>query len=87
MCCDNILLGVTRSFGQPEVKLGVIPFGGTQRLVRRVGRQRALELMYSGRTVKTDEAVAIDIALRKLSLEDEASAEEPTFAVQSWRIK
>ncbi|MFT4977332.1 MAG: enoyl-CoA hydratase, partial [Myxococcota bacterium] len=51
-------------FGQPEVKLGVIPgFGGTQRLLRRVGRQRALELMMTGRNVKADEAARLGIAL------------------------
>ena len=50
MCCDIILASTAAIFGQPEVKLGVIPgFGGTQRLVRRVGRQRAMELMMTGR--------------------------------------
>ena len=64
MCCDLILAGPNASFGQPEVKLGVIPgFGGTQRLVRRVGRQRALELMLTGRTVKAEEAVRLGLAL------------------------
>ncbi len=64
MCCDLIVASPNASFGQPEVKLGVIPgFGGTQRLVRRVGRQRALELMMTGRTVKADEAVSLGIAL------------------------
>ena len=64
MCCDLILASSTAKFGQPEVKLGVIPgFGGTQRLVRRVGRQRALELMMTGRTVSAEEAVSLGIAL------------------------
>ena len=64
MACDMILAGPTAVFGQPEVKLGVIPgFGGTQRLVRRVGRQRAIELMMTGRNVKADEAVALGIAM------------------------
>jgi enoyl-CoA hydratase len=66
MCCDLILAGDRAVFGQPEVKLGVIPgFGGTQRLVRRVGRQRALELMTTGRNVKANEAVQIGLALRQ----------------------
>lgn len=65
MCCDLILAGEKAVFGQPEVKLGVIPgFGGTQRLVRRVGRQRAMELLMTGRTVKAAEAVALGIALQ-----------------------
>lgn len=75
MCCDLILAaknviddrGRPRGgavFGQPEVKLGVIPgFGGTQRLVRRVGRQRGMELMMTGRNVLADEAAAIGLAL------------------------
>ena len=65
MCCDIILSAPRAKFGQPEVNLGVIPgFGGTQRLVRRVGRQAALELMMTGRMVRADEAVSLGIALR-----------------------
>lgn len=46
-------------FGQPEVKLGVIPgFGGTQRLARLVGKGRALDLCLTGRSIKADEALA-----------------------------
>jgi enoyl-CoA hydratase len=68
MCCDLIVAGANAVFGQPEVKLGVIPgFGGTQRLVRRVGRQRALELMMTGRNVKAEESVAIGLALQVAS--------------------
>ena len=66
MCCDIILAGEKAKFGQPEVALGVIPgFGGTQRLVRRVGRQAALELMMTGRMIRADEAVDLGLALRK----------------------
>jgi enoyl-CoA hydratase len=65
MACDVTLASHAAVFGQPEVKLGVIPgFGGTQRLVRRVGSQRARELIYSGRNVKAEEAVAMGLALR-----------------------
>jgi len=64
MCCDLILASPTAVFGQPEVKIGVIPgFGGSQRLTRRVGTQRALELMMTGRNVSAEEAVSIGIAL------------------------
>lgn len=64
MACDLILAAPSATFGQPEVKLGVIPgFGGTQRLVRRVGRQRALELMLTGRNVKAPEAAALGLVL------------------------
>ena len=65
MCCDIILSGPKAKFGQPEVTLGVLPgFGGTQRLVRRVGRQAALELMVTGRVIRAEEAVSLGIALR-----------------------
>lgn len=65
MACDLILASPRAVFGQPEVKLGVIPgFGGTQRLVRRVGSMRAREIIYTGRNVKAEEAVAIGLALR-----------------------
>ena len=65
MACDLVLAAPTAVFGQPEVSLGVIPgFGGTQRLARRVGRQRALELMLTGRNVRAEEAVSIGIALK-----------------------
>lgn len=49
----------TAIFGQPEVKLGVIPgFGGTQRLARLVGKGRALDLCLTGRTIKAEEALS-----------------------------
>ena len=74
LCCDLILAGANAVFGQPEVNLGVIPgFGGTQRLLRRVGRQRALELMMTGRNVKAEEAVRIGLALEVVE-EDVVSA-------------
>lgn len=64
MSCDMILAGEYARFGQPEVMLGVIPgFGGTQRLVSLVGKQRALELMMTGRHVKAIEAVELGLAL------------------------
>jgi enoyl-CoA hydratase len=77
MACDLILAAPNAVFGQPEVKLGVIPgFGGTQRLVRRVGSQRARELIFTGRNVKAEEAVALGLALRVTSgpVVDEALA-------------
>ena len=62
MSCDWILAADTAVFGQPEVKLGIIPgFGGGQRLSRRVGKARALELVTSGRQVSADEAHAIGL--------------------------
>ncbi len=64
MACDMIIAAENAKFGQPEVNLGVIPgFGGTQRLVRLVGSQRARELIFSGRMIDAAEAKAIGLVL------------------------
>lgn len=64
MSCDLIIAAANARFGQPEVNLGVIPgFGGTQRLVRLVGVQRAREMIFTGRMVKAPEAQQLGIAL------------------------
>ena len=65
MGCDFIYATESAVFGQPEVKLGLIPgFGGTQRLARLVGRQRAREIIYSGRMVLAPEALQIGLVLK-----------------------
>ena len=62
MSCDIILASEKAKFGQPEVGLGITPgFSGTQRLPRRVGVAKAKELIFSGRTVKADEAERIGL--------------------------
>ncbi len=67
MACDVLLAGPHAKFGQPEVKLGVIPgFGGTQRLTRRVGVGRAIELCTTARILGVDEALAIGLVDRKV---------------------
>jgi enoyl-CoA hydratase len=63
LACDWILASDTAVFGQPEVNLGIPPgFGGTQRLPRRIGPARALELLTTARQVKAAEAAAIGLA-------------------------
>ena len=63
LACDWILAAEHAVFGQPEVNLGIPPgFGGTQRLPRRVGTARALELLTTARQVKAAEAAAIGLA-------------------------
>jgi enoyl-CoA hydratase len=65
MACDVVIAGPKAVFGQPEVKLGVIPgFGGTQRLVRRVGMAKAMDLCLTGRTVEAQEALAMGLVSR-----------------------
>ena len=65
LACDFIYASEHARFGQPEVKLAVIPgFGGTQRLLRRVGLARALELCMTGDTIKADEAFRIGLCNR-----------------------
>ena len=62
MACTIRLATRTAAFGQPEVKLGVIPgYGGTQRLPRLIGRGRALQLILSGGMVDAVEAYRIGL--------------------------
>lgn len=62
LACDFIYASDKAKFGQPEVKLGIIPgFGGTQRLSRRIGLGMARELIYSGRVVGPEEALHIGL--------------------------
>lgn len=62
LSCDFRICAADSQLGQPEILLGVIPgAGGTQRLPRLVGAGRAKELIYSGRFVPADEALAIGL--------------------------
>ncbi len=72
MSGDFIYATQSAVFGQPEVKLGLIPgFGGTQRLSKLIGRNRAKELIYTGRNVKIDEAKEIGLVVRVFSNKEE----------------
>jgi enoyl-CoA hydratase len=66
LACDFIYATDASGFGQPEVKLGLVPgFGGTVRLPRAVGAARAKELIYTGRRIGIEEAVAAGLVLRR----------------------
>jgi enoyl-CoA hydratase/carnithine racemase len=63
LCADFRVLGESAQVGQPEILLGLIPgAGGTQRLPRLVGPAKAKDLVFSGRFVRADEALAIGLA-------------------------
>jgi len=63
MACDFVYASVKARFGQPEIKLGIIPgFGGTQRLPRLIGKARAKELCLTGEFIKGEEAVSLGLA-------------------------
>lgn len=62
LVCDMIVASETAELGQPEILLGIIPGGGgTQRLARVMGKQRAMELVLTGRRITADEAHRLGI--------------------------
>src|SRR5882757_9435448 len=87
MQADIIIAADTAKFGQPEIKLGVIPgYGGTQRLTRAVGKAKAMDLILTGRNMDAQEAERAGLVARIVpadKLLDEANAVATTIAGMS----
>jgi len=87
MMCDFIIAADTAKFGQPEIKLGVIPgIGGTQRLTRAIGKAKAMDLVLTGRNMDAAEAERAGLVSRVVpaaSLMDEALKAAETIANMS----
>lgn len=65
LACDTIIAGDTAKFGLPESGLGIIPGGGgTQRLVRAIGKAKAFDLMVTGRMLTAEEALQAGLVAR-----------------------
>ena len=87
MMCDFIIAAETAKFGQPEIKLGVIPgIGGTQRLTRAIGKAKAMDLILTGRMMDAVEAERSGLVARVVpaaELMDEAMKAAETIAGMS----
>lgn len=71
MACTFRIAADTARLGQPEINLGIIPgYGGTQRLARLVGRDRALDLILTGRHILAAEAFAMGLVTRVVPAAD-----------------
>jgi enoyl-CoA hydratase len=84
MMCDIVLAAETARFGQPEIKLGIIPgAGGTQRLPRAVGKAKAMDLVLSARLMDAREAESAGLVSRVVAADkvvEEAIATATTIA-------
>jgi enoyl-CoA hydratase len=85
--CDLIIAADNAKFGQPEIKLGIIPgIGGTQRLTRAVGKAKAMDLILTGRMMDAQEAERSGLVARVVPLAnliDEAIKVAETIAAMS----
>ncbi len=87
MMCDLLIAADTAKFGQPEIKLGVLPgMGGSQRLTRAIGKAKAMDLILTGRTIDAAEAERAGLVSRVVPADDllaEAKAIATTISQMS----
>jgi len=87
MMCDLLIAADTAKFGQPEIKLGVLPgMGGSQRLTRAIGKAKAMDLILTGRTIDAAEAERSVLVSRVVPADDlltEAKAVATTISQMS----
>ena len=70
MMCDMIFASDTAKFGQPEIKLGVIPgWGGTQRLAHAIGKSKAMDMILTGRMMRAEEAERAGLVSRLFAVD------------------
>jgi enoyl-CoA hydratase len=87
MTCDIIIASETAKFGQPEIKLGIMPgAGGTQRLTKAVGKALAMEMVLTGKFISAEEALASGLINKVVPIElylEEAVKMAKEIALQS----
>ena len=87
MMCDILIAADTAKFGQPEIKLGVLPgMGGSQRLTRAIGKAKAMDLILTGRNMGAEEAERAGLVSRVVpadTLLEEAKSVAQTIAGMS----
>ncbi|VAW17689.1 Enoyl-CoA hydratase =_ degradation of branched-chain amino acids and alpha-keto acids, partial [hydrothermal vent metagenome] len=82
MMCDMILASQSAKFGQPEIKLAVIPgMGGSQRLTRAVGKAKAMDMILTGRMMDADEAERSGLVARIIANKDLLKETKKTAAI------
>jgi enoyl-CoA hydratase/carnithine racemase len=83
LCCDRRVISAGTRLGLPEILLGIYPgAGGTQRLPRLIGTSRAKDIIYTGRFVEAEEALAIGLADEVVAAADDAYSAARAWAAQ-----